>query len=262
MNDHNLDNLLEQAAKAETELNRLQNNFLSAAGHEFRTPLTIIDAAARRLDKQASGTGADPAEIRLKAATIRSTVTRLVELVERTFELARLTTNQFSIVPETVSLRSIIEHACTAQASRSPKCEILTDLTQCPDHAVGDGRFIDMIVDKLLRGSVELIGQDGRVEIASWREGDNMVLSIKSVCEVLSSTALDSMENQLDVFMASDRLLDEGMEFKLARFLVEMHRGEVDFHTDQARNLEIEVTLPINFETNDMDVTSPKMHVA
>ena len=43
---------LEQALASERELNQMQSEFVSVASHEFRTPLTIIDGLARRLDKR------------------------------------------------------------------------------------------------------------------------------------------------------------------------------------------------------------------
>ena len=44
---------LEKALTSERELNRMQTEFVSMASHEFRTPLTIIDGLARRLEKKA-----------------------------------------------------------------------------------------------------------------------------------------------------------------------------------------------------------------
>ena len=48
----------------------LQRNFVSMASHEFRTPLTIIDGHARRLDKIKDAVR--PAEIGERAGKIRS----------------------------------------------------------------------------------------------------------------------------------------------------------------------------------------------
>lgn len=43
---------LEEALQAERKLNELQNEFVSMVSHEFRTPLTIIDGTARRVQRR------------------------------------------------------------------------------------------------------------------------------------------------------------------------------------------------------------------
>ncbi len=45
--------MLEEQLAQEQRLALAQRNFVSMASHEFRTPLTIIDGHARRLDKTA-----------------------------------------------------------------------------------------------------------------------------------------------------------------------------------------------------------------
>src|SRR5260370_38692061 len=43
--------MLEEKLAADRHLTQLQRNFVSMASHEFRTPFTIIDGRAQRLNK-------------------------------------------------------------------------------------------------------------------------------------------------------------------------------------------------------------------
>ena len=66
----------------------LQRNFVSMASHEFRTPLTIIDGHARRLDKIKDTV--KPAEIGERAGKIRSAVLRMTHLIDNLLNSSRL----------------------------------------------------------------------------------------------------------------------------------------------------------------------------
>jgi len=67
--------LLEEQLANEQRLALLQRNFVSMASHEFRTPLTVIDGHARRLDKIRDAV--KPVEIGERAGKIRSAVLRM-----------------------------------------------------------------------------------------------------------------------------------------------------------------------------------------
>ena len=62
--------MLEERLAQEQRLALAQRNFVSMASHEFRTPLTIVDGHARRLDKSGRG-GAAEAEVGERAGKIR-----------------------------------------------------------------------------------------------------------------------------------------------------------------------------------------------
>ena len=257
--DVKIDELLEQAKRAESELNQLQNNFLSMAGHEFRTPLTVIDSVAHRLGRKAGTYDQD--DIREKVATIRTTVTKLVSLVDRTFEIARLTMNGFVLQPSACSFSRLVQNACAGQRIVTPNVEITLDLGDSPDVVVGDGRFIDAVIEKLLFATATTIKRNGRLDVSSWVEDEDVFLSIKCHCEVFSSRALNDLRAQLDDSLKAQRLMDRGMEFKLAKFLIEMHQGEIDFVSDHDQCFEIEVRLPIqlNLENVPVETVEKKM---
>ena len=79
--------LLEEQLAHEQRLTLLQRNFVTMASHEFRTPLTIIDGHARRLDKIKDNV--KPAEIGERAGKIRSAVLRMTHLIDNLLNSSR-----------------------------------------------------------------------------------------------------------------------------------------------------------------------------
>ena len=80
--------VLEQQLANEQRLAQLQRNFVSMASHEFRTPMTVIDGHARRLDKVKESVR--PQEIGERAGKIRSAVLRMTHLIENLLNSSRL----------------------------------------------------------------------------------------------------------------------------------------------------------------------------
>ena len=72
----------------EQRLALMQRNFVSMATHEFRTPLTVIDGHARRLDKTKDAV--KPPEIGERAGKIRSAVLRMTHLIDHLLYLSRI----------------------------------------------------------------------------------------------------------------------------------------------------------------------------
>jgi K+-sensing histidine kinase KdpD len=66
----------------------LQRNLVSMASHEFRTPLTIIDAHAQRLIRMKDRLS--PEDLRERAHKIRSAVLRMTHLIRNLIDSPRL----------------------------------------------------------------------------------------------------------------------------------------------------------------------------
>ena len=88
---------LEAALKAEKEISAFQNQLVSVVSHEIRTPLSIIDGSARRIGGKAEQLSGD--EIRQRTDTIRLSVRRLTQLVERTLESSRYAEDHIALKP-------------------------------------------------------------------------------------------------------------------------------------------------------------------
>ena len=72
---------LRRALRRQTELNRLQREFMLMAAHEFGTPLAIIDSQAQGLARRAERIAPD--DLRRRLEKIRAAVARMNEMVQR-----------------------------------------------------------------------------------------------------------------------------------------------------------------------------------
>ena len=80
--------MLQEKLAEEQRLMGLQRNFVSMASHEFRTPLTIVDAHAQRLISMKDRL--EPGELAERTGRIRSAVLRMTQLIQNLIDSARI----------------------------------------------------------------------------------------------------------------------------------------------------------------------------
>src|SRR5271154_6924689 len=116
--------LLEEQLANEQRLALQQRNFVSMASHEFRTPLTIIDGHARRLDKIRDSM--PPAEIGERAGKIRSAVLRMTNLIDKLLNSSRLIDSGADLYfnPVEMDMASVLQEVCQLHREMVPGSQI------------------------------------------------------------------------------------------------------------------------------------------
>ena len=155
---------LEQALQARTQL-------FANVSHEFRTPLTLIQASIEKLEQ---------APNREAAALGRKYVNRLVRMVEQLLDLSRLrlapTTEAGnpwrldSVVSQTVeAFRSAVEHQQIQIESRINGAW----LAQCPQN------LVEKILLNLISNAVKFTPPHGRIKVSLQPAGENAVICVE-----------------------------------------------------------------------------------
>lgn len=93
---------LERALRKEREYSELQKKFVALVSHEFRTPLTIIDGAAQRLLRHKGSM--TPDKLKERSEKIRSSVRRMIDLIDSTLYVSRFDAGKIEIRPEPCDL--------------------------------------------------------------------------------------------------------------------------------------------------------------
>jgi two-component system sensor histidine kinase KdpD len=111
--------LAEQAGQAAqlAEVDRLRTAILAAVGHDLRTPLASIKAAASSL--RAGDVAFTPADRDELLATVEESTDRLEDLVENLLAMSRLQAGVLSVQPRPVALDEVVSRALLHAPPRS-----------------------------------------------------------------------------------------------------------------------------------------------
>ena len=253
---------LEKALAAERELNRMQTEFVSMASHEFRTPLTIIDGVARRLEKRAERW--TPDDIREKSASIRSTVKRMTMLVERTLDASRLSSGRIKLTPEPFCVHGLLKEICQRQREVAPSHKIHIDLDNLPENLFGDARLMDNVFSNVVSNAVKYSGERKEVFVNGSTDGGWAVVKVRDTGIGIPKDELPKIFQRFFRASTSTGIPGTGIGLNLVKSLVEMHHGRVELDSEEGEWTEFTIKLPLEspLETGviqtaaDMDETS------
>ncbi len=234
---------LEKALASERELNCMQTEFVSMASHEFRTPLTIIDGIARRLDKRADKF--TPDDVREKAQTLRATVKRMTMLVERTLDASRLSSGRIKLTPETFKLRELINEVCVRQREVASGHTIDVDVSQYPEELFGDARLMDNVFTNVISNAVKYSGENKYVCVTGSTEGNYAVLRVRDTGIGIPQGELPKIFQRFFRASTSTGIPGTGIGLNLVKSLVDMHHGKVELDSVEGEWTEFTIRLPL-----------------
>jgi len=160
--------MLEEKLAQEQRLTQLQQDFVSMASHEFRTPLTVIDGQAQRLGK--IGDRASPGEIVERAKQIRRAVLRMTTTIDYLLNSSRLIENgaQLYFHPDEVDLRVLLEEVCHLHREIAPRSQIVQKLVSvsAPTLPVfGDSKLLFQMFSNLISNAIKYSDDGRRIDV-------------------------------------------------------------------------------------------------
>ena len=235
---------LQVALTKERELNQLQNEFVSMVSHEFRTPLTIIDATARRVRNKADSLPQEQVEDRMDK--IRGSVSRLANLVERTLDASRLASGKMNCEPVALDIASVINEVVARHREISPDWDITCSLGGLPDTIQADPRLCDHIFSNLIGNAVKYSGEARHVDVVGLEEKGCAVVSVQDFGIGIPKEEMPRLTERFFRASTSVGIQGTGIGLNLVRSLVDMHEGAMRFESTVGKGTTATVCLPIS----------------
>lgn len=241
---------LEKALQRERELNELQNGFVSMVSHEFRTPLTIIDGMARRVEKRAEKL--NPADVIERMAKVRAAVARLSTMVERTLDSTNLASGQIDISPQIYSPTDLLAKVIQRQAEVTPDRPVELETGQAPSRTYGDPRLMDHVYANLVSNAVKYSKIGDLVQVKVWEENDRLVVSVRDEGLGIPADELPKISARFYRASTAQGIQGTGVGLNLAVKLIELHKGRFEIDSREGEWTEIRVSVPLEPAFDDL----------
>lgn len=213
-----------------------QKRFITDAGHELKTPLTIIEADTEVLEM-------DFGENEW-LQDIQSQTKRLEDLTNTLVVLSRMEEGQNSNMRVEFPLSDMLEEVChTFQAPAKVQEKELTSTIEPMISMKGDEKAIRGLVTILLDNAVKYTNENGHIAVNLEKKKNRIYLSVFNTTEFISKEQICHL---FDRFYRTDVSRNSqtggyGLGLSIAAATVESHRGKIFAETEDEKSLRITV---------------------
>ncbi len=231
------------ALQAREEAARLKEEFLSAAAHDLRTPLTVVLGQAELLERRAARDPSAPAD-RAGVARIASEARRLRELVSDMLDAQRLEQPGAVMDRATQDLRAIVETVRDRQLGHAAALEVETP----PDPVVSsiDRMRMEQVLDNLVENAIKY-GKGVLPQIRLWQEDGRARFAVVDHGVGIPEGERERIFDRFYRASNAQSITDTGMGLGLyiCRRIVEEHEGRIWIEDTPGGGSTFHVSLPV-----------------
>jgi two-component system, OmpR family, sensor kinase len=235
--------LLEEQLAHEQRLALLQRNFVSMASHEFRTPMTVIDGHARRLDKTKDTVA--PAEIGERAGKIRSAVLRMTQLIENLLNSSRLIDSgaglYLNVAP--MDMRALLQEVCQLHREMVPGLQLIQHFAATPVPMVGDALLFQAL-SNLLSNAVKYSPAGGAIDVTMESAPDQVVVAVTDHGIGIPASDLARLFERYHRGSNVSGIVGTGVGLYLVKTAVDLHHGTIEVQSGEGDGSCFTVRLP------------------
>ncbi len=216
-----------------------QKQFITDAGHELKTPLSVISANVDVLELDAGENE--------WTASIRKQIKRMNGLIKNMLTLSRMEEESIHAVFNDLDFSAVVKEtaesfAPVAEAAGKRYDQEIEERI----HLKGDKNSLTQLVSLLLDNAVKYSSKEGNIRIRLSQD-KNIVLEVSNSCEKLPEGNLDRL---FDRFYRADTSRSRqsggyGIGLSVVRAIVNSHGGHIEAKTSGDRTLRFVATFPI-----------------
>lgn len=217
-----------------------QRRFITDAGHELKTPLTIIGADLDLVEPELEGNE--------WLQDIRCQVRRLTGLTQDLIYLSRMEEETPPVQPIEFPISDLTEEVAQSfQGLAKAQGKRLTLSIQPMLSYTGDEKAIRKLLSILLDNALKYTAEAGEAEVSLKKEGRTISLSVSNT--ISRPMERETLEHLFDRFYRADQSRSSrtggyGLGLSIAKSVVAAHRGKIRAECPGGGRLSIVVDLP------------------
>lgn len=218
-----------------------QNQFVSDASHELRTPIAVIQGYANLLDRW----GKDDKEALEKSIyAIKFEADNMGNLVERLLFLAKGDSGIQKLEKQEFWINDLISEV-VAESKLIVSNRIITNNNNDTVKVLADQKMIKQMLRIFIENSIKFTSEQGTIDISSKIKDKGIEITVRDNGIGIPK---EEVRNIFDRFYTVDKSRSKdkggsGLGLSIAKWIVDMHQGFIEVHSEEGKGTSISVSL-------------------
>ena len=231
-------------ARAAEETLQARTTFFAGLGHDLKTPLNAIVGFS---DLMRQGLlGPISANYRERCELIHESGTDLLMQVEALMDLAKSDTGNYRLEREPMDLmeagRAVARQLSDMAQRKSVRIRLRK--ARSAGWADADPRAVRLIWQNLLSNALKYAPDGGEVELAAWRDGARVCLSVSDTGDGMTEEELKSAAEPFSQGANAAGRPGTGLGLAIVHRLARLHGGQVRIETGPGEGTSVTVSFP------------------
>jgi signal transduction histidine kinase len=236
------------------EVLRLQEEFISTASHELKTPLTTVKGYLQLINRQLYREDQSPARIGRFTREMEQQVRRLEDLVSDLLDVSRIQQGRVELRLEQFDLAELAANVLTRfefAQERTPQHELVIEAPE-PVEGTWDRGRLDQVLTNLISNAIKYSPDGGEVHVRVRRVADFAQMTVRDTGIGITR---EERAKLFQPFVRGENVRREitgtGLGLYITRRIVQNHRGTVSVKSEPGRGSTFTVRLPLITRPND-----------
>lgn len=237
-------------------IDKEKTEFILLASHQLRTPLTAMRWYAESLADQR--TNLDDDKRRSYAQQVLSSSKRMIDLVDKLLNAARVEAGSLHSQPEQIELRKVLEQAMqdVEQEIRANSIHVETHIDANISSITVDPSWIRVILQNLLSNAVRYSRYGEHVSVRIKRDGEAAVICVADKGYGIPAAEQNRVFTKLFRAENAKQIIGEGSGIGLyiAKAMVDRAGGKIWFDSAENKGTKFFVKLPLHSQAASANI--------
>jgi signal transduction histidine kinase len=237
--------LLEEKLGLEQQMTELQRNFISMVSHEFRTPLSVIDAQAQRLIKLSGNI--EPEDIENRSEKIRLSVSRLTNVLGNILDTTKIYDKhaRLPFSPKTIHIDQVIREACRLNDDNEKHIEIKLTFEGKLPIILADPNLLFVAISNILNNAVKYSPNNATVTVDAFSNSEKVYIDISDHGIGIPKKELESIFERYQRGSNTSAIEGSGIGLHLAKSIIDLHGGAISVDSQQNKGSKFMIQIPL-----------------
>jgi PAS domain S-box-containing protein len=236
---------LAQDVTERVRIDQMKRDFVSIVSHELRTPLTAIRGALGLILGGATGKAPEKMSALIKIAD--DNTQRLLHIINDILDIDKIESGVLEYHFSNVPVMLLVDKAVTNNSSYAQQYDVKLLITKRLEGCINaDGNRIMQVLDNLVSNAIKFSPKGEKVELSVTRHNSNIRISVRDYGPGIPK---DFQDKLFDKFTQADfsntrGASGAGLGLNIAKAVIEHHKGQIGFHTEQNQGTTFYFDLP------------------